>query len=202
MTISLCRLYVTIASRSRGGQDPGSLVRILDAGDVACIRLRTDCADGSFAGFARDVISLAHGRDIAVLVDDDAALAQSVGADGVHLTGELGQYPCARAALGKGGIIGIDCAGSRDKAMSAGEQGADYIGLSSENPETVNWWTRLFEVPCVARLNDNADHTRSVISGGVEFVAVDCGAGGGLSGAAGTIAGIDGMIREIGRELD
>ena len=202
MTISLCRLYVTIAPHSDGGKDLESLGRILDAGDVACIRLRTDGADDSFADFARDVISLAHSRDIAVLVDDDVTLAQSVGADGVHLTGELGQYPSARAMLGENGIIGIDCTGSRDKAMSAGEQGADYVCLSGENPETVNWWTQLFEVPCVAQLDDNADHTRAVISGGVEFVAIDCDAGNGSSSAAETVAGIDSMIREIGKELD
>ena len=202
MTTSLCRLYVPLAPHSDDGQLLESLGRILDAGDVACIRLRAAGTGDSFADRARDVIALAHDRDIAVVIDDDATLAKAVGADGVHITGELGQYPSARSLLGENGIIGIDCTGSRDKAMSAGEQGADYVCLSGEDPETVTWWTQLFEVPCVAALDENADHIRDVISGGVEFVAIDCDAGDGLPGAAETVAGIDRMIREIGRELD
>lgn len=202
MTTSLCRLYVTIAPHSDNDRLLDALGRVLDAGDVACIRLRTAEAGEAFADLARDVISLAHSRDIAVLVDDDAALAQAIGADGVHLTGELGQYPSARSLLGEDGIIGIDCSGSRDKAMSAGEQGADYVCLSGEDPETVTWWTQLFEVPCVAALDDNADHIRQVISGGAEFVAIDCDPDNGMLDAAETVAGIDRMIRDIGRELD
>ncbi len=202
MTTSLCRIYVTIAPNATADGLDESMGALLDAGDVACVRLRAGDDVADFDAFARKAIPLLQGRDIAVLVEDNAALARDLEADGVHLTGDLSEYTAAREVLGDDRIVGVDCTGSRHKAMAAGESGADYITLSAEDPQTVAWWTEVFQIPCVADVDPTADQTRDVIADGVEFISIDCSQGQGIQNCAAVVSQMGRLITEIGRELE
>lgn len=202
MTTSLCRIYVTIAPNAAADGLEENMGALLDAGDVACVRLRTGDDTAVFDAFARKAIPLAQERDVAVLVEDDAALARDLEADGVHLTGDLSQYAAARQLLGDDRIVGIDCTGSRHKAMAAGESGADYITLSAEDPQTVAWWAEVFQIPCVADVDPTADQARDVIADGVEFVSIDCSQEPGIRNCAAVVSQMGRLITEIGRELE
>ena len=71
----------------------------------------------------------AHGGFLTV--GGDIALAQALGADGVHLGGGSGPaaIAAARAALGQAALIGVSIHSPRDAAKAAGA-GADYVTLS------------------------------------------------------------------------
>ena len=63
------------------------------------------------------------------LVNDRVDVALAVDADGVHLGQDDLPYETARRLLGPGKIIGITV-GSREEALAAASQGADYLGVS------------------------------------------------------------------------
>ena len=71
---------------------------------------------------------------MAALIADDAQLARTLRADGVHLgiTKEpAGAYAEARSILGPRGIVGVDPGISRHDAMTLAEDGADYLAFGA-----------------------------------------------------------------------
>jgi hydroxymethylpyrimidine kinase/phosphomethylpyrimidine kinase/thiamine-phosphate diphosphorylase len=67
------------------------------------------------------------------LVNDDAALARTCQADGVHLGQGDGSIAAARALLGPGLLVGISTR-TVAQALQAAAAGADYIGLGAIYP--------------------------------------------------------------------
>lgn len=63
------------------------------------------------------------------IVNDDMHLAADVGADGVHLGQTDGAIEAARALLGSGVLIGVSCSGDLQRALTAQQQGADYVAF-------------------------------------------------------------------------
>jgi thiamine-phosphate pyrophosphorylase len=74
---------------------------------------------------------LTHEFSVPLVINDDVALAQQVGADGVHLGGEDGSVAAARAVLGKARLIGVSCYNRIALAHEAVRQGADYVAFGS-----------------------------------------------------------------------
>jgi len=74
---------------------------------------------------------------VPLIVNDDAALAQRVEADGVHLGGDDGSVAAARALLGSAKIIGVSCYNRLALAHEAVRQGADYVAFGSFFSSTV-----------------------------------------------------------------
>lgn len=76
------------------------------------------------------------------IINDDIALAKSVGADGVHLGRDDDAIELARTQLGSSAIIGISCYDDIDRAITAQLAGADYVAFgtmfaSSTKPEAI-----------------------------------------------------------------
>ncbi|MEQ1714258.1 MAG: thiamine phosphate synthase [Hyphomicrobium sp.] len=130
------------------------------------------------------LVEMVQKRAIAALVADDAQLARTLRADGVHIgpcDDPLAAYEEARDILGTRFIVGVDSTASRHDAMSLGEAGADYIafGLDRDDGDPairhdlVAWWSEIFEVPCVA-LAGGADPAiaANLADAGADFVAV------------------------------
>ncbi len=68
---------------------------------------------------------------VPLIINDDAALALKVDADGVHLGGEDGSVAAARALLGFDKIIGVSCYNRLNLAQQAANQGADYVAFGA-----------------------------------------------------------------------
>lgn len=83
---------------------------------------------------------------VPLIVNDDAALALEVDADGVHLGGEDGSVAAARALLGAGKIIGVSCYNRTVLAHQAVEQGADYVAFGAFFASTVKPEAHVAEV--------------------------------------------------------
>lgn len=138
------------------------LARVLDAHQIACLRLTLATQDETLIGRAADACrELAHARDIAIVIDSHIPLVERHGLDGVHLQDGPRSIRAARKVLGDDAIVGSHCGISRHDGMAAGEAGADYVcfgpigethlgtGAQAEH-EMFTWWSEVIEVPVVA----------------------------------------------------
>ena len=72
-----------------------------------------------------------------LIVNDDAALAAEVGADGVHIGGDDGAIEAAREKVGPDRIVGVSCYNDSARARAAAAAGADYLAFGSFFASTV-----------------------------------------------------------------
>ena len=180
------QLYL-ISPLDVAGDFPQRLERALDAapGVVTAFQFRVkDLDQHEAARLAEPLQAICAARDVAFIVNDSIPLAKRLGADGVHLGQKDGTVEDAREQLGRDAQVGVTCHASRHLAMEAGEAGADYVAFGaffpsttkqSENrpePELVEWWTGLIEIPCVAIGGITPENCRPLIEAGADFLAV------------------------------
>ncbi len=140
---------------------PDRLAQVLDGAEIACLRLALAGRDADLIGRAADACrTVAHARDVAVVIDSHARLVARHGLDGVHLTDGARSVRAMRKELGADAIVGAACGGTRHEGISACEAGADYVafgpmgdtglGQTLAEPELFDWWSEMIEVPVVA----------------------------------------------------
>ena len=157
----------------------------LDGGDVAAFQLRLkDVADDVIARAADTLRPICQQRDVAFILNDRPDLAAKLDCDGVHICQGDMSYAEARRIVGPQRQIGVTCQASRDLAMTAGEAGADYVAFGAFFPsstktvttpaslEIIEWWSQLFEIPCVAIGGITVENCQQVIAAGADFLAV------------------------------
>ncbi|MBT7759304.1 MAG: thiamine phosphate synthase, partial [Rhodospirillaceae bacterium] len=158
-----CRLYLITPPSFEPTVFAEDLRAALDGGDVACLQLRLkDAEDDAVRRAVEVLMPMAQQHDVAFLVNDRPDLAAEMGADGCHVGQEDTPYGEARSILGADHIVGVTCHASRHLAMEAGQNGADYVAFgaffatdtkqakATADLELLQWWSELFEVPCVA----------------------------------------------------
>ncbi len=69
-----------------------------------------------------------------LIIDHDIALAQAVGAAGVHLSQADGDPAAVRAVLGSQAIVGVSCYASMGLALGAARAGANYVSFGAFFP--------------------------------------------------------------------
>ncbi|MCL1635463.1 thiamine phosphate synthase [Luteimonas sp. SX5] len=117
--------------------DTGELLARVGAvlADAALLQYRNKAADAALRREqASALLALCRRHDVPLIVNDDAALAADIGADGVHLGEDDEDISAARAWLGRGALIGASCYDSLDRARRAAEAGADYIAFGAFFP--------------------------------------------------------------------
>lgn len=137
------------------------LANVLDAHEVACVRLALASSDEDTVARTADTLrEVTHARDIALVISEHLMLVQRLGLDGLHLN-DARNVRAARKELGPDAIVGAFCGTSRHDGMNAGEAGADYVCFgplqagslgdgSFAEPELFQWWSEMIEVPVVA----------------------------------------------------
>lgn len=99
---------------------------------VALLQYRNKTADPPLRLHqAERLRALTHEFKVPLLINDHIDLAQTLGADGVHLGGEDAPIELARATLGDHAIIGASCYADADRARAAVRRGADYIAFGA-----------------------------------------------------------------------
>jgi len=78
---------------------------------------------------AQALSQLCKKSQIPLIINDDVALAQKVGADGVHLGSDDADISSARAILGEQAIIGISCYNQLSLALDAVKAGTNYVAF-------------------------------------------------------------------------
>jgi thiamine-phosphate pyrophosphorylase len=172
------KLYVVVEAGPAAGD---RLAAALAAADIASVLIRPSGVDALDVATARPLVEMAQKAGAAALIEDDAELARTLRADGVHLTasGDPAEaYETARSILGGRFIVGADTGGSRDDAMTLAEIGADYVafGVDAGGPEMrdelCQWWAEIFEVPVVALDVATPEEAAALQDARCEFVAL------------------------------
>ena len=178
------QLYL-ISPLDVGGTFADRLARALAAGPVAAFQFRVKGIDEHEAArLAEPLQRICADADCAFIVNDSIALARRLGADGVHLGQQDGLVTEARERLGREAQIGVTCHASRHLAMQAGEDGADYVAFGAFFPsetkqsdhradlELLEFWSAVFEVPCVAIGGITPANCAPLVAAGADFLAV------------------------------
>jgi thiamine-phosphate pyrophosphorylase len=184
MTDIGCQLYL-ISPLDVGGAFPEKLEQALAAGPVAAFQFRVKGIDQhEAAALAAPLQEICARHDVAFIVNDSIALAKRLKADGVHLGQGDGDVREAREQLGRDAQIGVTCHNSRHLAMEAAEAGADYVAFGAFFPtntkevdhiaelDTVQKWTLVTEIPCVAIGGITPDNAKPLVEAGADFLAV------------------------------
>jgi thiamine-phosphate pyrophosphorylase len=158
---------------------------VLETTPVAAFQFRVkDMDEHAMARLAEPLQRICADHETAFIINDSISLAKRLGADGVHLGQSDGDPREARERLGRDAQIGVTCHNSRHLAMEAGEAGADYVAFGAfyptstkpvehyADPELLQWWSSMFELPCVAIGGINATNARPLVDAGADFIAV------------------------------
>ncbi|MFZ1103568.1 MAG: thiamine phosphate synthase [Hyphomicrobiaceae bacterium] len=179
-----CRLYAVLEAGDAAGE---RLAAAQAAAGLAVVLIAPAAGQRLAAAEARPLVDRVRKAEATALVLDDARLARSVGADGVHLGGPgnpPAAYAAAREAMGGEGVVGADAGISRHAAMVLAEAGADYIGFGApphlgdrqkarlRRVELISWWAPIFEVPCVAFDVETPEEAQQLAAAGADFIAV------------------------------
>lgn len=153
---------------------------------TACLQYRNKAADAALrarqAGLLQAVCAEAG---VPLIVNDDAALAAAVGAEGVHLGEQDGDIAVARASVGDA-IVGVSCYDDLALAEHAAAMGADYIAFGAffpsptkpnarrASPDLLRDSARL-KLPRVAIGGITPDNARPLVAAGADLIAVISG---------------------------
>ncbi len=179
-----CRLYLVTPPVLAPARFRDTLAAALDAGDVAAVQLHLkDWTDDDLTRAIDLLRPVAQSRDVAFLLNDRPDLAVRTGCDGAHVGQQDTNAAEARRILGDL-TLGVTCHDSRDLAMQAGEDGADYVAFGAFFPSTtkeppamaeigiLSWWSELMELPCVAIGGITPENCAPLVQAGANFVAV------------------------------
>ncbi|WP_220660263.1 thiamine phosphate synthase [Oceanibaculum indicum] len=208
------RLYLVTPPEIDLAAFPDRLSQALEAGDVACLQLRLKTGDGpAEESVIRKAVErlrpICHNHDVALILNDDPVLAAELDCDGVHVGQEDTPYAEARQIVGPDAIVGVTCHNSRHLAMSAAEQGADYVAFGAFFPthtkqaktqadiELLSWWAELMEVPVVAIGGITVENCRPLVEAGADFLAVVGGVWNHKDGPAAAVAAFNRIFDEV-----
>ena len=174
-----CRFYLQ-ATAPLTAKLEAQLGQALANSSAACVLL---CDDGQpmDENLADRLIDLIQGAGVACLIENDIALAERLGADGVHIAADAELYENARNLLGESANIGVGCGFDRHNAMNLAEMGANYVAFGPDPAngidaidqcaELIAWWSEIFVVPCIAWNIDVPKQAARLASLGADFVA-------------------------------
>jgi thiamine-phosphate pyrophosphorylase len=166
--------------------DPSPLIAsipaLLAADDIAAVLLRLAPTDQrTMIARIKALAPSIQSSGAALLIDGPAELVARAGADGAHLSG-IEAMQDALPTLKPDRIAGVGGLATRHDSMTAGEAGADYVlfgepdakGQRPSNEaisERLQWWSELFEPPCVGFAASIAE-AGEFAAAGADFVLV------------------------------
>ncbi|QYX55468.1 thiamine phosphate synthase [Roseovarius sp. SCSIO 43702] len=168
------QIYLVTPPELELSRFPDALASVLDAHEVACVRLSLPGRDEDRIARAADACrEVTIARDVALVIDSHTMLVERLGLDGVHLADGARSVRAARRALGADAIVGAHCGTSRHEGMNAAEAGADYVAFGPAGPSLLGdgsqaprdlfqWWSEMIEVPVVAEGALDADHVAAL----------------------------------------
>lgn len=155
------------------------------AGGARIVQFRDkEADDATRRQRARQVLQACRAGGALCLVNDDAALAAELGADGVHLGRDDDDPAQARAIIGPDRIMGISCYDQPELADAAVAAGADYVAVGSVWPSAtkpgavraplalVTGLSQRLPVPLVAIGGVTRANAAQTIAAGAHCVAV------------------------------
>jgi thiamine-phosphate pyrophosphorylase len=198
-----CRLYlITPPTITDMPAFATALEAAMNAGDVAALQIRLKDAPPPQIAAAVAILGpivRQHTRT-SLLLNDRPDLVARLDCDGVHIGQEDGSVAAARKLLGRDRIVGVTCHACRDLAMTAAEEGADYVAFGAffpsstkqthhtSDPEILSVWQETTLTPCVAIGGITTDNCRPLVAAGADFIAVSAGVWAHPKGPAAAVA--------------
>jgi thiamine-phosphate pyrophosphorylase len=180
-----CRIYLITPPVFDPVPFADRLAAALDAGDVAAVQLRLkDVDDDAWRRAIDGLRPVCQSREVAFLLNDRADLVRGTGCDGVHVGQDDMPARDARRLLGPDLTLGVTCKGSRDLAMQAGEDSADYVAFGAFYPSStkdvtalldpgiLQWWSEMMELPGCAIGGITPENCAPLVRAGADFLAV------------------------------
>ncbi len=101
-------------------------------GGAALLQYRSKLADARLRrGQAEALLALCRRHGVPLIVNDDVALALSIGADGIHIGRDDGDVAAVRARVGPDRLLGVSCYDEFERAQRAADAGADYVAFGA-----------------------------------------------------------------------
>ncbi|MCY4459164.1 MAG: thiamine phosphate synthase [Albidovulum sp.] len=135
---------------------------VLDAVDIACVRMAAPSADIAKVSKAAEAIRReTESGEIPLLIEEHYKLVEPLGLDGVHLGNGRNSVRKSKAALGASKTVGAFCGTTRHEGLSAAEAGCDYVSFGPVSaswqgdgdlaaPDLFAWWSEMTVIPVVA----------------------------------------------------
>ena len=176
-------LYAVTPDSADTGELLARCAAAIDGG-AAAIQYRYKSADADLAEEqAHALVALCREKGALAIVNDDAALAARVDADGVHVGERDGGVAAARARVGPSRLVGASCYDSLALAAQAVDAGADYVAFGSFYPSGTKPQARragvelvprarALGVPVVAIGGIDASNAGELALAGIDAVAV------------------------------
>lgn len=151
---------------------------------AALLQYRNKAVDADLRRIQAEALAgLCRDRGVPLVINDDAALAQAVGAAGVHLGEYDGDLAAARAMLGDDAILGVSCYDDPARARAGAEAGASYIAFGAFFPSGTKPNARRatpgllrdsagLGLPRVAIGGITPDNARGLVEAGADLLAV------------------------------
>ncbi len=125
--------------------------------------------------------------DALFIVNDDPRLAAEIGADGVHIGRADANVQQVRSVMGAEAVVGCSCYDELARAVTAEQEGADYVAFGSFFPSRVKpdavrpeidllqRAKRQLSIPVVAIGGVTLDNARGLVAAGADALAVITG---------------------------
>lgn len=159
-------------------------VRFALEGGAGVLQYRNKSADATLRQLQAEALRELTGEfGVPLIINDDARLAATVEADGVHIGAADDTLDMARALLGRDKIIGVSCYNRLSLARQAVAAGADYVAFGAFFPSSIKpdaevadvellHQTRILGVPRVAIGGIDAANGAALVRAGADALAV------------------------------
>ena len=194
-----CKLYLISPPKFDLEEMAHNLKEAFKGGSVPAFQLRMKSKDSKTSQYiappdaneVREAIEvllpICRENNCAFILNDNPKLAIEMGCDGVHVGVEDVSVKEARKIVGKNLIVGASCYDSKDRAFSAGEQGANYVAFGAfydtqtktprgrPTKELLEFWSQYANIPAVAIGGIKVDNCEPLVKAGADFIAVVTG---------------------------
>ncbi len=180
-------LYLIADASALPARGAGEAVAPLLEAGVALVQYRCKHHGDDRRRQAESLQAACRRFNVPLIVNDDIALADALGADGVHLGAGDDSAAAARRRLGNDAVIGVSCYDSAARAARAQSESADYVAFgavfaSPTKPQaarislrTLREHARCCPLPVCAIGGIRPNNARAVLDCGVDLIAAASG---------------------------
>jgi thiamine-phosphate pyrophosphorylase len=178
------RLFLVTPPEFDPAQLAGKLKDGFQGGDIACVLIyMPDAETRDLQSAAETLVPIIQAGGAAALIYRDTQVAGRSGADGVHVDTSLEDLKLAVESLQPAKIVGAGGTKLKHEDMERAETGIDYLFFGrldleekadphSKTVSRADWWSELFETPCVALGGNTMASVEAAAATGADFVAL------------------------------
>ena len=177
-------IYLISPQKIRGVKFYRELNQVLKTNKVKYFQLRIKKTSIlNLIKISEKVKQIAKKNNVKFLINDNPFVAKAVGADGCHIGQKDMDIAISRKILGKKKIIGVTCHNSKNLALNAKRNGANYVAFGSffksqtkktafkANLAILRWAKKKINMPIVAIGGINSSNCKKIFSNGANFIA-------------------------------